>query len=61
LWQVSAPLRTARDPLSRGLAVALVTGAAIQGLTGSFEDARAWWAMLGLLLAAQSRRETLTV
>jgi len=38
------------------LAVAFVQGMAIQGLTGSFEDARHLWALLGLLLALPNER-----
>lgn len=60
LWRIAAPLRDGGEPLGRALAVALVTGAAVQGLTGSFEDSRAWWAMLGLLLAASIRQESST-
>ncbi|QNN64250.1 hypothetical protein H9L12_07725 [Sphingomonas rhizophila] len=60
LWRIAAQLRDSGDPLGQALAVALITGAAIQGLTGSFEDSRAWWAMLGLLLAASVRRESST-
>lgn len=52
LWQVSRPLRADGSSLfARSLALALVIGAAVQGLNSSFEDSRAWWAMLGLLLA----------
>jgi hypothetical protein len=59
LWQLSQPLRAAgAGPLARALALALVVGAAVQGLNSSFEDSRAWWAMAGVMLAASAPRPT---
>jgi len=41
-----------RNSLSMGLLIAFLSGMAVQGLVGSFEDARHLWIVFGLLIAA---------
>jgi O-antigen ligase len=41
-----------KDPITFGLAVAFLTAFVIQGLTGSFEDARHLWFLIGIVGAA---------
>lgn len=45
------------DRLSRTLAVGLICGFFYQGLTGSFEDARHLWLLMGAMLAAVRIRD----
>ena len=56
VWKVAAitgPLRlTGTNAVRLGLGLAWLSAFAYQGLTGSFEDARHLWVLLGLLLAA---------
>ena len=43
---------TKRDPVNFGLAAAFLTAVVVQGLLGSFEDARHLWFLIGLVVAA---------
>ncbi len=61
IWFVASqiappPPQTPRDVVVFGLAVAWIAGIALQGLVGSFEDARHLWLSLGLLLSALCAR-----
>lgn len=49
------PAHSQADALVFGLAVAWLSGFALQGLVGSFEDARHLWIVFGLLLSALRR------
>jgi hypothetical protein len=51
-YLIKAGFRRYDDPLIFGLAVAFFTTFVIQGLMGSFEDARHLWLVIGLLVAA---------
>ncbi|MDQ3478388.1 MAG: O-antigen ligase family protein [Pseudomonadota bacterium] len=51
--KLKAPLaRSPADVITFGLAIAWLSGFALQGLVGSFEDARHLWIIFGLLLTA---------
>jgi hypothetical protein len=57
IWFVARPVITAlrglpTTVLLAGLAIAWLSGVAVQGLVGSFEDARHLWVMFGLILVA---------
>jgi len=59
VWSVSRrmappPAPSPRGPLVFGLSAAWLSGFALQGLVGSFEDARHLWIVLGLIWAAES-------
>lgn len=51
-----AQARSPRDRIVYGLALAWVSGFAVPGLVGSFEDSRHLWILLGLILSADSMR-----
>lgn len=58
VWRLTLPLRLAGNDILRvGLGLAWLNAFAYQGLTGSYEDARHLWVLLGLLLAG-SRLKT---
>ncbi len=46
------------NPIVFGLATAFLTGFVVQGLTGSFEDARHLWVLIGMLVAANLNERT---
>lgn len=50
--QMKPPPHSARDVLVFGLALAWISGMAVQGLVGSFEDSRHLWLFFGLLVSA---------
>jgi O-antigen ligase len=50
----SRPLGRGADPVTFGLSIAWLSGFALQGLVGSFEDARHLWITLGLILSAST-------
>lgn len=41
-----------KSPVRLALTIAFVSGIALQGMVGSFEDARHLWVLLGLIIAA---------
>jgi hypothetical protein len=51
---------TKTDAIVFGLAIAWLAGFALQGLVGSFEDARHLWIVLGLLLSASQFKPSAT-
>ena len=58
---VALKLRSSKaDPIVFGLAIAWLAGFAIEGLVGSFEDARQLWIVLGLLLSASQLKPSAT-
>ena len=48
------PSRSETDAIVFGLAIAWLSGFALQGLVGSFEDARHLWILFGLILSASA-------
>lgn len=52
------PPRSSADVILFGLSAAWLSGLAVQGLVGSFEDARHLWIVLGLILSATRLADT---
>jgi putative inorganic carbon (hco3(-)) transporter len=53
----AGPKHISLAPLTAALLIAFISGFIIQGLTGSFEDARHLWLAIGLIFAMKSVRQ----